>query len=312
MRDEVLLDYLLHQLSEAEARQLEARLQADSVLAARLERLRRKLQPLERERQRGVPPRQGLAERTLARLQDLWPRPCRSLPRAPRTLPDWRVTGGRFRPDILVAGCILILASGLFLSAVGKLRARHDWLACQNMLRLSYVQQHAHGPSASSQEVFGPLAEPSLPYAPWPSAEAVSARRPVVLCSLTTYPENTSSPLQSVVFHSPDISSIYVSYWTMTARPDQSYTVRLLSPHRGQPPEDGCVPGAFLAKVSKPRSGSPLFLGHPYGCHILYADGHVQCSTFPCWLVGGSVTCHDPFKPSYLISFKAASLHSAD
>jgi hypothetical protein len=28
--------------------------------------------------------------------------------------------------------------------------------------------------------------------------------------------------------------------------------------------------------------------------------------------VGGSVTCHDPTKPSYLISFKTASLHSAD
>jgi prepilin-type processing-associated H-X9-DG protein len=304
MRDEVLLDYLLHQLSEAETRQLEARLHVDGALAARLERLRRRLQPLEQERQRVVSPRQGLAERTLARLQSLWPRPFCSLPQAPRTLPDWRITGGRFRPDILVAGCILILASGLFLSAVGKLRARHDWLACQNTLRLSYVQQQTHGPSASSQEVFGPVAEPSLPYASWPSAEAVSSCRPVVLCSLTTYPENTSPPLQPVVFHSTDISSMYGSYWTMTGRPDRSYAVCLLSPHRGQPPEDGCVPGAFLARVSKSRSESFPFLGHPYGCNILYADGHVQCSTFPACPPGGNLPRWTAFKP--------ASFHSAD
>ncbi|MBA2226843.1 H-X9-DG-CTERM domain-containing protein [Thermogemmata fonticola] len=304
MRDEVLLDYLLHQLSEAEARQLEARLQADGALAARLERLRRKLQPLERERQRLVLPRQGLAERTLARLQDLWPHPSRTLPRAPRTLPDWRITGGRFRPDILVAGCILILASGLFLSAVGKLRARHDWLACQNTLRLSYVQQNAHGSSVPSLAAFSPLAEPSLPYASWPSAEAVSSCLPVVFCSLTASPENTSFPLQPVVIHSADISSIYVSYWTMAGRPDQRDAVRRLSPLYGQPLEDWYAPRPCPAGVSNPRSGSSPYIGHPYGCNILYADGHVQSSNFPCWLIGKSVT---GLAPSKTVSF-----HSAD
>lgn len=304
MRDDVLLDYLLHQLSEAEARQLEARLQADSTLAARLERLRRKLRPLERERQGVVLPPQGLAERTLARLQHLWPRPFCSLPPALRSLPDWRVTGGRLRPDLLVAGCILILASGLFLSAMGKLRARHDWLACQNTLRLSYVQQNALGSSAPPQETFSPLAEPSPPYVSWHFAETVSSCLPVLLCSRTAGSENTPFPPQPIVFHPTDLSSVYVSYITMTGRTSQSYAVRPLSQPNRQPPGEWHTASAFLPKVSNPRSGSSPFISHPYGYNILYADGHVQCSTLPYSLAGGSIT--------HLVTFKPAPLHSAD
>src|SRR5207244_2214943 len=62
------------------------------------------------------------------------PAPPRLL-RAPRDEPEIRMLGGRFRADILVACGIALFAGGLIFSAVGKVRARNEVLACQNTLR---------------------------------------------------------------------------------------------------------------------------------------------------------------------------------
>jgi hypothetical protein len=303
MRDEVLLDYLLQQLSEAETRQLEARLQTDRALAAQLERLRRKIRPLEQERHRVILPPPGLTERTLARLQNLWPRPSRSLPRAPRTLPDWRVTGGRFRPDIFIAGCILILAGGLFLSAMGKLRARHDWLTCQNALRLSYydhsVQPNALPSSNVTHQAFSTSIEQSLPYTSWLHSEVASSYLPVFLCSLAVGPENTSTSSQPPTAHNLGVYVVYLYERTSPGHtlppPTQSNT----QTQGGRLPLVTSLPTAPYPSTSVSHN-----VPHPYGWHILYVDGHVQCSTLPRWPTSGTIP--------RLVHFTSSSLHCAE
>jgi prepilin-type processing-associated H-X9-DG protein len=295
MRHEVLLDYLLQQLTEAESRHLEARLQTDRVLAAQLEQLRRKLRLLEQERQRILLPPPGLVERTLARIQGIWSPSSRSLPRAPRTLPDWRVTGGRFRPDILIAGCILILAGGLFFSALGKLRARHDWLACQNALRLSYYE-HAVPPlnvqpsntqlsSTLSQEVFPTSSESSLPHARWPVSEAASSFRPVFLCSLAVSPENTSSPPQTATFDNLSLWAVHFSSRTFQEHP----LFPLSQPNGSGLSPSTAAPTASYRALSSLTGSASQHPPHPYGRHILYADGHVQCLNPPRWPACGTI-----------------------
>src|SRR5262249_21462920 len=53
----------------------------------------------------------------------------------PRDEPEVRLLGGRFRADILVACGIALFAGGLLFSAINKVRARNEMLACQNTLR---------------------------------------------------------------------------------------------------------------------------------------------------------------------------------
>lgn len=294
MRHEVLLDYLLQQLAEAESRHLEARLQTDRVLAAQLEQLRRKLRPLEQERQRILLPPPGLVERTLRRIQGIWSPSRRSLPRAPRTLPDWRVTGGRFRPDILIAGCILILAGGLFFSALGKLRARHDWLACQNALRLSYYEHsvplngqpsNTQLSSTLSQQIFPTSSESSLPHARWLVSEAADSYRPVFLCSLAIGPENTSSPPQTATFDDLSLWAVYFSSRTFQERPLSS----LSQPNGSGLSPSTVVPAASYRALSSLAAPASQPAPHPYGRHILYADGHVQCLRLPLWSACGTI-----------------------
>ena len=63
----------------------------------------------------------------------------RPLPRAPREAPETRIVGGRFRPDLLVACGIALFTVGLVFSAIGKVRARSEMVACQNALRVTHT-----------------------------------------------------------------------------------------------------------------------------------------------------------------------------
>ncbi len=63
------------------------------------------------------------------------PAPSPRLPRAPRDEPELTAVGGRFRPELFVAGGIALFAVGLLVSAVSKVRTENQMLACQNTLR---------------------------------------------------------------------------------------------------------------------------------------------------------------------------------
>jgi hypothetical protein len=69
----------------------------------------------------------------------VFPAPARSLPRAPREEPEIRTVGGRFRLDLIIACGIAFFACGLLFSAIGKVRARNQLLACQANLQTLHV-----------------------------------------------------------------------------------------------------------------------------------------------------------------------------
>lgn len=169
--DEDLIGYLLDALGPDERAAVEAGLRADSMAAARLERLRRSLAPLELDRDAPAEPPVDLALRTISRLAEhltrhepgqsvesdhgtllavakametSYPAPephplafpaQRPLRAAHRDAPEPRSVGGRFRIDLLIACSVALFACGLIVTGVGKLRAQSQVLACQDNLR---------------------------------------------------------------------------------------------------------------------------------------------------------------------------------
>lgn len=268
--DDLLLDYLLHQLPDAEARALEHRLERHPTLAARLERLRRRLRPLEQLRSVPCTPPRGLAERTLARLRNL-PLPFSlSLPRAPRVLPELRTVGGRFCPDVLVACCLLFVVGGLLASALGKLRARQDWLACQNFWRQWYVQRDVPAGFAF-QASHAPFAEPEQ----FPTYCTLSENRLPRWSPLSEGPPIDSQSSH----HAPLLYRFYLAPFHLNA---EDATTSSVIPNRvlhvwvpDFPSRDALPLACDAGRLHIGALESP----HPYGFHILCAGGHVQVVT---------------------------------
>jgi hypothetical protein len=265
--DELLLDYMLGQLPEAEAQVLEKRLMRHPALAARLAQLRRQLQPLEQLRRSTCLPPSGLAERTLVRVQALPWRLLSTLPRAPRALPDLQVLGGRFRAEALVAGCLLLLVAGLLFSAVSKLRARHDWLACQNQWRQWYLQQEgsstaAGQPIAASLEATGPLTAHGH-FADNALLLRIDQRwqSPQILACAT--------PLPQVVFDSCG------SCHYLLDRIPRAVSAECIDHHAAAPLHPlRC--GSLPACDSSAYCSTQRPIAHCYSMHILCNEGHVQ------------------------------------
>ncbi|MCS7270922.1 MAG: hypothetical protein NZ703_07540 [Gemmataceae bacterium] len=277
MRDEVLLDYLLQQLPEPQARLVEKRLQCDVRLAERLERLRRRLRPLEQWRRQEVMPPAGLAERTLARIQAWCFAPLASLPRAPRAVPELQVLGGRFRLDWLVAAAILLLVGGLFLSAVGNLRARSEWLTCQNVLRQWYVYQHhvtlppGMTSSGRSEVVTEPLSSPGAGAAftdHYLMLLHFQTQSPPVLSTASV----VTQPCLLVI--SADLPEEDVQTFPAPETVQHHRTVSLEASRRW-----GDLCPVLVDAFRIPTARHSLFLTHAYGRHILYAGGHVVCAS---------------------------------
>ncbi|MCS7021928.1 MAG: hypothetical protein NZU63_08890 [Gemmataceae bacterium] len=282
MRDEVLLDYLLQQLPEPQARLVEKRLQCDVRLAERLERLRRRLRPLEQWRRQEVMPPAGLAERTLARIQAWCFAPLASLPRAPRAVPELQVLGGRFRLDWLVAAAILLLVGGLFLSAVGNLRARSEWLTCQNVLRQWYVYQHhvtippGMTSSGRSEVVTEPLSSPGAGAAFTDHYLMLlhfqTQSRPML--PLTVAISNT--PLLAVAIEPLNPSSTHS--WVAVA-PNYQYYQKFVAP------EDALYSGdlspILIDGFCSPNIRHYPATRHAYSQHALCAGGNVLCLSRP-------------------------------
>ncbi|MFO0823218.1 MAG: hypothetical protein U0792_08870 [Gemmataceae bacterium] len=169
--DENLIGFLLNVLDAEETAAVATQVREDSGVAARLEQLRLSLIPFEADRESAVEPPPGLALRTIARLaahlasheppqsqesdhgtllavakqmEVHYPEPhplafptvpSESLRRPPREEAETKVVGGRFRLDLLVACGIALFATGLVFSAIGKVRAQNQVLACQENLR---------------------------------------------------------------------------------------------------------------------------------------------------------------------------------
>ncbi|HSQ55120.1 MAG TPA: hypothetical protein VLM40_05185, partial [Gemmata sp.] len=170
MTDVDLIGYLFDALDPEEQTQVEVYLRSHPDLAMRFDETRLALAPLEADRDQAFAP-EGLALRTLARVAAHLavhqpsagkPEPVEAIardlnaelpvgtgslasparPRAqlpPRDEPELTAIGGRFRFDILVAGCIALFACGLVFSSIGKLRERNQMVACQNTLRTVHV-----------------------------------------------------------------------------------------------------------------------------------------------------------------------------
>lgn len=176
LNDHDLIGYLLGALDAAEHAAAARQIQERPETAVRLQRLRKAFLPLEAIRD-SAPAPIGLTERTLARLQShlaghetngvpqppdeslshlltrtlelpppaanpadvVAPAAAGTRKPAPRELPETRFIGGRLRPDLIVGCAIAFLAVGLLFSAIGKLRAQSQLLACQSNLRTLYT-----------------------------------------------------------------------------------------------------------------------------------------------------------------------------
>lgn len=169
MNDEDLTGYLLDALDPDERAAVEEYVRANADAAVRLEELRLAFVPLEVDREFPAPP-SGLALRTLSRVAAHLAEhePCREEPSSleaialafadeaveeeplavpaphplrapPREEPELTAVGGRLRFDIVIAGGIALFACGLVFSAIGKVRAHNQMIACQNTLRTAHV-----------------------------------------------------------------------------------------------------------------------------------------------------------------------------
>jgi hypothetical protein len=146
--DEVLLGYLLGALDGDQQQTVDARLQAEPQLRARLEVLRRSLEPLALDAETPEPPR-GLAAATLAVIAEYR---CRTLPQAPVVTPHQRNARNRRsfrRPDVIAAAVLLVVIAPLAIAGLSRLwRDYAHRAACANNLRelgsglQRYADQH--------------------------------------------------------------------------------------------------------------------------------------------------------------------------
>jgi prepilin-type processing-associated H-X9-DG protein len=146
MTDIELIGYLLDALEPQERTAVEMYLHANPAAVDRMEALKTSLALLAVDRDIPAVPA-GLATRTLARIaahvagpDETTPVPARGrLGAPPRAEPELPVIGGRFRFDVIVAASIALVAFGLVFSAIGRVRANHQMVACQNTLRTVHV-----------------------------------------------------------------------------------------------------------------------------------------------------------------------------
>lgn len=132
--NENLVGYLLNSLDEETHRQVEDHLRTNAEARHKLEQLRRVVEPLAVDVEPEEPP-SGLWIRTLAHIAE---DRCRRLPASPRPV---TVTSGATsrawwrRADLLVAASILVLAVGVSIPWLLKLRHDNQVTACANNLR---------------------------------------------------------------------------------------------------------------------------------------------------------------------------------
>jgi hypothetical protein len=148
--NENLIGYVLDALDHDTKARIDAELLADEETRCRLAQLRLVMEPLAADKEDGPPPN-GLAVRTLARVAEFC---CLELSRAPaafcRPVPPrswWR------RADFVVAASLLLMALGLGLPALLRLRVGSSMAECENNMRAfntglqTYHDHHGQFPS---------------------------------------------------------------------------------------------------------------------------------------------------------------------
>jgi hypothetical protein len=272
MTDEDLIGYMAGALDADERAAVEADLRTNPSTAARLAELRRLLAPLEADRDSITPPR-GLADRTLARLASVFTgrgpsvEPIRSLPRAPRDVPESRTVGGRIRMDLFVACGIALVAGGLVFSAVGKVRARNEMLACQNTLRVMHVGLSGYADTHGNQyPQIGPdSTADSFAHVLAPSGQVPVNFKPVCPACPVLEPAG------------PPRSAGYT--YTLGYRTPAGTLVGARRPSAGE--EHDLVPIA----ADYPLAGAAPAAGpncpHAMGMNVLYAGGNIRLTNSP-------------------------------
>ena len=273
MNDEDLIGYLVDALDADDRVAVESYLRASPDAAVRLDQLRFWLAPLEADREPVAAP-VGLAERTVARLAahltehepPAVPSSLRPLPRAPREAPETRTVGGRFRPDVLVACGIAIVTAGLLFSAIGKVRARNEMMACQNTLRIThtglsgYADTHHDrypqiGPNSTAESFAAELSQ---------SGQVPASFRPVCPACLATDPT------------APGPAAGYT--YTLGYRAPSG---DLVGPRRPMTTRDefDLVPiSADYPMASAAPAAGPV-CPHAFGMNVLFAGGNVRVTT---------------------------------
>jgi prepilin-type processing-associated H-X9-DG protein len=290
MTDEDLIGYLLDALDPDDRVAVEAHLRASADAAVRLDGLRLALAPLEADREPPAPPA-GLALGTLAlvaayvaehepcREKPLgaeavarsaaleeplaFPAPPRPLRAPPRDEPELTAVGGRVRFDILIAGCIALFAGGLMFSAIGKIRANNQMVACQNTLRTIHVGLSGYADTHGGRY-------PQVGVGSTATAEMFAQ----VLCDSGQMPVGFQ-PCCPAAVTAPGSLVGYtytLGYRTPVGLQGLSRNDALVGEHDLVP-----ISADFPTATAAPTAGPTC--SHRRGMNVLYVGGHVQVTT---------------------------------
>ena len=264
--DELFVRYLLDDLPPDERAAVDAQLAADPAAAARLRKLRRVVSALSADHPAPLPPR-GLAFATVSRTAQAWiadglfrpsgvtPAATPPKPMAGRAAAAWRWAGGDVifaagrRADVIVAAAVAVLAVGVGVSAVGKLRHESQVRACQDHMRELHTALAGYADARGGY--YPQVGTPTVPVAGAVPAELVRAGQ-LRAVSLAACP--VGDPADTF-----------------------AYTLGYLGPggHVIGPRRAG---GADGAADWTPVAADPAWSPHGSGPNVLFAAGNVRHS----------------------------------
>jgi hypothetical protein len=287
--DDRLIGYALGLLEPAEQVAVEAHLAAHPDDAAKMERVRRALRPLEANRA-GYDPPPGLVAATLARTAEYLVthgmavptplvEPARKRPaRSPVDEPVFS-SGGWRRADLIVAAGIGFLAFGLLMAGVGKLRQESSVRACQDQLRQLHVALTGYSDTHNGR--FPQVGTPQVPVAGAFAAELARAGQypagQVPLCPAASTPE----PRLITTATGNPIPAAGYAYALGYLSPGGSVTG--LRRAEGDEGVSEWEPIAADLPSIVPASATV----HPRGQNILFVGGAVRFSTTPAAGING-------------------------
>ncbi len=292
--DETLLQFALGELPAEELEGVRRRLDSNPSEAAQIERIRLVLGVLEEVRATSSQPPANLVQETIARVAGAVvaaPRPVirrpapPTLPMTPRRTPPEGHPVPRSRPsgpvifswrwaDVTVAAGIGLLAVGITLTAIGRIRQENQLLACQKQMQELHVALTHHADASD-----GRFPQVGI-------GEVPSAGKFVIPLARTG---NLSKDLLAVCpAADPDDASLVEvprgDDWKVT-RVGYTYNLgyrggdgTLLGIRRGEKNGDSTPVAADMpSREASPMDGpvSP----HPRGQNVLYLDGSVRFCT---------------------------------
>jgi prepilin-type processing-associated H-X9-DG protein len=190
------------------------------------------------------------------------PAPPRPLRPPPRDQPELTAVGGRFRLDLVVAGCIALFACGLVFSAIGNVRAHNQMLACQNTLRTLHTGLTGYADTHGGRY-------PQVGFAVTPTADTFAQAlteqlpanfRPCCPVAIAD-PRNTVGYTYTLGYRTPDGGLYGVS------RDDTARGERDLVP----------ISADFPAAAAAPAAGPTCPHGHVM--NVLFVGGNVRATT---------------------------------